>query len=84
MTIFARLDSLDQRHKALEAKIADEQRRPQQDDQRLMHLKRQKLAIKDSVDRIEADFYGSTLKGTYPKRVEQLAEHCCDGVVGAD
>ncbi|ADM10395.1 hypothetical protein PB2503_11754 [Parvularcula bermudensis HTCC2503] len=55
MTIFARLDSLDQRHKALEAKIADEQRRPQQDDQRLMHLKRQKLAIKDEMSALQSE-----------------------------
>ena len=54
MTIDARLTSLGQRHKDLDALIAQEHQRPQPDDMRLHDLKRQKLATKDEIAALEA------------------------------
>lgn len=53
MTATDRIDSLRSRHATLDAKLEDEERRPQPDDVTLHDLKRQKLAIKDEIARLE-------------------------------
>lgn len=49
MAVNERLNSLGERHRNLEATIAEEMRRPSYDDLRVLDLKRQKLAIKDEI-----------------------------------
>lgn len=53
MTIDARLNTLDQRHKDLETRIDEEMRRPMADEIRVHDLKRQKLALKDQMFELE-------------------------------
>ena len=50
MSIQARLDTLAQRHQALEAALAEERRHAAFDDIRVTALKRRKLAIKDEIN----------------------------------
>ncbi len=49
MTIDARLESLGQRHRQLDALITEETQRPYRDETLLQQLKRRKLAIKDEM-----------------------------------
>lgn len=49
MSIEARLETLNEKHQALEAALAEERRRPAHDDQVISDLKRRKLAIKDQM-----------------------------------
>ncbi|MEM1380764.1 MAG: DUF465 domain-containing protein [Pseudomonadota bacterium] len=49
MSIDARLETLNERHEALESAIAEERSHAAMDDIRLHDLKRQKLAIKDEI-----------------------------------
>ena len=49
MALSARLESLQQRHGALEDKIAREMRSPLPDQVRVAQLKKQKLQIKDTI-----------------------------------
>lgn len=53
MKIDARLESLSERHRAIEGLIEEEMRRPMYDDLRLADLKRRKLAIKDEMSDLE-------------------------------
>ena len=53
MTTTDRIDSLRSRHATLEAKLEREEGRPLPDDIALHDLKRQKLAIKDEIRRLE-------------------------------
>ncbi|HEY9567189.1 MAG TPA: YdcH family protein [Thalassobaculum sp.] len=53
MTTTDRIDSLRTRHAGLHAKLEDEERRPQPDEVTIYDLKRQKLAIKDEIARLE-------------------------------
>ena len=53
MTTTDRIDSLRSRHATLESKLEDEERRPSPDDGTVHDLKRQKLAIKDEITRLE-------------------------------
>lgn len=53
MTTTDRIDSLRSRHATLESKLEDEERRPHPDDVLVHDLKRQKLAIKDEIARLE-------------------------------
>lgn len=53
MTTTDRIDSLRSRHATLDAKLEDEERRPYPDEITVHDLKRQKLAIKDEIARLE-------------------------------
>lgn len=47
-----RLRSLEERHAALEARIADEDSRPRPDSQALIRLKVEKLRLKEEMERL--------------------------------
>ncbi len=49
MSIEARLETLNERHRELETKLSEERRHPAFDDIRVQDLKRKKLAIKDEM-----------------------------------
>lgn len=49
MSIQARLDSLNERHQALEAALAEERTHAAYDERKVLDIKRQKLAIKDQM-----------------------------------
>ena len=53
MTTTDRIDSLRSRHATLEAKLEREECRPHPDDVTVHDMKRQKLAIKDEIMRLE-------------------------------
>lgn len=53
MTAIDRIDSLRARHAWLEEKLENESGRPLPDDVAIHDLKRQKLAIKDEIARLE-------------------------------
>lgn len=52
MPDIARLRALEERHAALEARILDEDRRPQPDADQLSRLKREKLRLKEEMERL--------------------------------
>jgi hypothetical protein len=52
MPELARLRTLEQRHKALEARIAEEDNRPRPDAEHLSKLKREKLRLKEEMERL--------------------------------
>ena len=52
MSLSTRLDSLKTRHASLDAKIADEDHRPKPDEQALAQLKREKLRLKEEMERM--------------------------------
>ena len=52
MTLQTRLDSLKERHAALETRIADEDQRPKPDSEILTRLKIEKLHIKEEMERL--------------------------------
>jgi len=52
MPELARLRALEERHEALEARIADEDRRPRPDAEQLSRLKREKLRLKEEMERL--------------------------------
>jgi hypothetical protein len=52
MTLQARLDSLKERHAALETRIADEDQRPKPDTETLTRLKIEKLRVKEEMERL--------------------------------
>jgi hypothetical protein len=47
-----RLRALEERHAALEARIADEDSRPRPDAEQLSRLKREKLRLKEEMERL--------------------------------
>lgn len=49
-----RLRALEERHAALEARIADEDNRPRPDADQLARLKREKLRLKEEMERLKA------------------------------
>lgn len=49
-----RLRALEARHAALEARIADEDNRPRPDADQLARLKREKLRLKEEMERLKA------------------------------
>lgn len=53
MSTTDRIDTLRDRHASLEAKLEDETSRPLPDESVVLALKRQKLAIKDEIMRLE-------------------------------
>jgi hypothetical protein len=48
-----RLRALEERHAALEARIADEDNRPRPDADQLTRLKREKLRLKEEMERLK-------------------------------
>ena len=54
MSLNARLESLQQRHSSLEARISDEDRRPRPDPDALSRLKVEKLHLKEEIERLRA------------------------------
>jgi hypothetical protein len=54
MPELARLRTLEERHAALEARIADEDNRPRPDSDALTRLKREKLRLKEEMERLRS------------------------------
>ena len=52
MSLQSRIDSLKNRHNALEARILDEDHRPRPNPDALMKLKGEKLRLKDELERL--------------------------------
>jgi hypothetical protein len=52
MSLQSRLDSLRARHAELELRIADEDNRPKPDDDLMGRLKREKLHLKEEMERL--------------------------------
>lgn len=52
MSIHAHIQSLSQKHAALEESIAEEMKRPLPDEGRIAALKRQKLRLKEELSRL--------------------------------
>jgi len=52
MSVSSHLDQLRQKHEALEARIREEQRRPGADNVEITSLKREKLLIKERIERM--------------------------------
>lgn len=53
MSLSSRLDSLRDRHASLEARIFDEDLRPQPNNDAIVRLKREKLRIKEEMERLK-------------------------------
>ncbi len=54
MSLQGRIEELSRRHRQLDEKIHDEQKRPVMDDQTVKDLKRQKLRIKEEMSMLRA------------------------------
>jgi hypothetical protein len=52
MTIQARIAELEQQHHALEKKIAESLKHKSTDDLKIVELKRQKMRLKDEIERL--------------------------------
>jgi len=59
MSIQAHLAELEQRHRALEAEIADALAHPSTDDLKIAELKRRKLLLKDRIARLQNEAVAS-------------------------
>ncbi len=55
MALDAHLAELSQKHRALDQKIEEEQGRPMADEFKIAELKRQKLRLKDEIERLKHD-----------------------------
>jgi hypothetical protein len=55
MALDAHLVELSEKHRALDRKIEEEQARPTADDLKIADLKRQKLRLKDEIERLKQD-----------------------------
>jgi hypothetical protein len=55
MALDAHLDELSHKHRALDRKIEEEQGRPTANDFKIAELKRQKLRLKDEIERLSHD-----------------------------
>lgn len=53
MALDAHLEELSERHRALDRKIEEEMARPTADDLKIAELKRQKLRLKDEIERLK-------------------------------
>lgn len=60
MSIAGHLDSLKQKHSLLEEKIADVSASPMPDQSRVTTLKREKLRLKEQIDKIETSVGSET------------------------
>ena len=54
MSLDGHLDALKRKHGALESEINDMQSRPAPDESQLVRLKREKLRLKDEIEKIKA------------------------------
>ncbi|MGA9868082.1 MAG: YdcH family protein [Acetobacteraceae bacterium] len=54
MSLQAHLDSLRERHAALEARISEEDHRPRPDSDTLTRLKIEKLHVKEEIERLQS------------------------------
>ena len=54
MSLQSRIESLKDRHSALEVRISDEDHRPRPDAEALSRLKHQKLRLKDEMERLSS------------------------------
>jgi len=54
MTLETHLESLKERHAALDARILDEDQRPRPDSETLIRLKVEKLHVKEEMERLRA------------------------------
>ncbi|HLS18985.1 MAG TPA: DUF465 domain-containing protein [Paracoccaceae bacterium] len=54
MSVSSHLDQLRQKHEALEARIKEQQKHPGADNLEITSLKREKLVIKEKIERITA------------------------------
>ena len=54
MNLQSRIDSLKGRHASLEARIGEEDQRPQPNAESLARLKREKLRLKEELERLRA------------------------------
>jgi hypothetical protein len=54
MSLQAHLDTLKERHAALELRIADEDQRPRPDSETLLRLKVEKLKVKEEMERLRS------------------------------
>lgn len=54
MSVEARLETLTERHQALEAALSEARRHASQDEIKISELKRQKLAIKDQMVQLQS------------------------------
>jgi hypothetical protein len=52
MTVESHLAELERRHLAIDSKISDEERRPAKDGLEIAALKKQKLSLKDEIERL--------------------------------
>ncbi|MEM6712643.1 MAG: DUF465 domain-containing protein [Pseudomonadota bacterium] len=59
MTVESHLAELERRHQFIDAKIDGEKRRLSKDDLELMTLKKQKLNLKDEIERLRKQTSGS-------------------------
>jgi hypothetical protein len=59
MTIQAHLAELERRHKALDEEIAAASAHSSSDDLKIVELKRQKLHLKDQIERLQHESAGS-------------------------
>ncbi|CAN0577966.1 unnamed protein product [Ectocarpus sp. 12 AP-2014] len=55
MTVESHLAELERRHLAIDSKISDEERRPAKDGLEIATLKRQKLSLKDEMERLRKE-----------------------------
>jgi len=55
MSLQTRLESLKERHAAIDARIVDEDQRPRPDTETLTRLKVEKLHIKEEIERLRQD-----------------------------
>jgi hypothetical protein len=55
MALDAHLVELSEKHRALDRKIEEEQARPTADDLKIADLKRQKLRLKDEIERLKQE-----------------------------
>lgn len=55
MSVQEHVDSLLAKHASLEDQISEELHRPLPDQPKLSHLKKQKLRLKDEIDRLQHD-----------------------------
>lgn len=55
MTVESHLAELERRHLAIDTRISDEERRPAQDGLEIAALKRQKLSLKDEIERLRKE-----------------------------
>jgi hypothetical protein len=53
MALDARLEELSEKHRALDRKIEEELARPTSDDLKITEWKRQKLRLKDEIERLK-------------------------------